>query len=186
MYKSKLDRALEIAATGHRLQLRKGTGIPYITHPISVMLIAAKVTDDEDTLCACLLHDVLEDGDPKAYGESEMLRDFGPGVTSAVKVVSKNANIRNWRDRNEAYLHRVRDSHDQAAFIVCAADKVHNLKSVLADHAEIGEALWSRFNSGKDAQKWWYRSVLELLKEKLPDNALVAQLESLVRGLEKL
>jgi (p)ppGpp synthase/HD superfamily hydrolase len=186
MNKSKQDLALEVAAKCHRVQLRKKTSLPYIVHPVSVMLIASKVTDDEDTLCACLLHDVLEDGDPRTYDEQDMTRDFGPNVTAIVRIVSKDPAIKDWRRRNEAYIKQVADSHNHAALIVCAADKVHNLGSMLADHEDIGDELWARFNAGKDQQKWWYREVLHMLRSELPDNALVNQLASLVVTFEKL
>ncbi len=186
MYQTKLDRALVVSATVHVRQVRKGANIPYIVHPVSVMLIASQVTDDEDTLCACLLHDVLEDGDPNFYGEAQMRRDFGPKVTATVKAVSKNEAIPGWRARNDDYLQTLRDSDNPAAYIVCAADKIHNLKSVLYDFDQLGDDLWSRFNAGKDQQKWWYRAALTLLEDKLPDNQLVTELAGLVARLEEI
>ncbi len=186
MYKTKLELALEVAVATHLSQKRKGTAIPCIVHPVSVMLIAGEVTQDEDTLCACLLHDVLEDGDTDLYGELEMTGDFGPEVTAIVSAVSKDETISDWRKRNEAYLKNLKSADNLAAFIVCAADKIHNLRSTLADHQEIGDSLWGRFNAGKDEQKWWYRASLALMEEKIPDNKLVIELADLVGQLEAL
>lgn len=186
MNKSKLEKALEVAATVHLLQKRKKTEIPYIVHPFSVMLNAARVTQNEDTLCACLLHDVLEDGELDKYGEQDMLNEFGPKVTETVKAVTKDESIKGWRAGNEDYLARLDSSHNQSALIVCAADKIHNLKSILADYEQIGDDLWNRFNAGKEQQKWWYRAVLSLLESKLPDNILVTELAQLVSKLEAL
>ena len=115
-----------------------------------------------------------------------MLRDFGPEVTNTVKAVTKSKEIGTWRGRNEAYLTTLRNSNNQAAYIVCAADKIHNLTACLIDFEQIGDGLWGRFNAGKDQQKWWYRSVLTLLQEKNPDNPLVSELEGLVAQLEAL
>ena len=181
-----ITHALQVAAIAHAAQKRKGTNIPYIIHPVGVMLLASEVTEDTTTLAACLLHDVLEDCDPSVYSETDMLRDFGPDVTNTVKAVTKNESLPSWRDRNEAYLKHLKESDLDSAFIVCAADKIHNLTSVLSDHDEIGEAIWERFNAGKDSQKWWYRSVVTLLQEKVPKNPLIDQLEGLVDTLEAL
>lgn len=40
---------------------RKGTSIPYITHPLETALITAMMTDDEELIAAALLHDTVED-----------------------------------------------------------------------------------------------------------------------------
>jgi (p)ppGpp synthase/HD superfamily hydrolase len=186
MYKTKLELALEVAVATHLAQNRKGTAIPYIVHPVTVMLIASEVTQDENTLCACLLHDVLESGDADLYGELEMTGDFGPEVTAIVSAVSKDETITDWRKRNEAYLKNLKAAENPAAFIVCAADKIHNLRSILADYKEIGDSLWGRFHAGKDEQKWWYRTSLNLMKSKIPDNKLVVELADLVGQLEAL
>lgn len=186
MVKSKLERALEVAATAHVTQKRKGTGTPYIVHPVSVMLIAGQVTTDQDTLCACLLHDVLEDGDLAKYAEGDMQRDFGPAVLAIVKAVTKDDSIKDWRQRNQAYIDNLEAHGNIAAFTICCADKIHNLKTTLADYAMLGEDLWSRFNAGKADQQWWYRSVLALQEAKLPGSPLVAELRDLVKQLEEL
>ena len=51
------------ATEAHEGQVRKYSGFPYITHPISVAFIIASVTNDQDMMAAGLLHDVLEDTD---------------------------------------------------------------------------------------------------------------------------
>ncbi len=181
-----ITKALKVAAIAHASQKRKGTNIPYIIHPVGVMLIASEVTTDTTSLASCLLHDVLEDCDPELYSEADMLRDFGENITNTVKAVTKNESLPSWRERNEAYLKHLEESDLESAFIVCAADKIHNLTAVLADYDEIGDDLWERFNAGKDAQKWWYRSVLKLLQQKLSDNPLISNLEALVLRLEAI
>ena len=186
MTQSRIDKALEVAAIVHEGQARKGTDIPYIIHPVGVMLGASKVTGDEDTLVACLLHDVLEDGDPDVYSVDDMLRDFGPKVTAIVKAVTKDESISDWRTRNEDYLRNLAKCQNRASYIVSAADKIHNLRSILVDHEQVGEVLWSRFNAGKDAQKWWYHATLALFEEKIPGNPLARELAELVTLLDKL
>jgi (p)ppGpp synthase/HD superfamily hydrolase len=181
-----IEQALEVAAVVHRDQSRKGSDLPYIIHPVGVMWLAAEVTRDEATLCAALLHDVLEDGDPQVYDADDMQNHFGSDVLAIVQAVSKDAGIPDWRSRNEDYLRRVEVSGLKAAWIVCAADKVNNLTATLADYETLGDEVWSRFNAGKASQQWWYGACLELLERRLPGNALVTQLAQGVRRLQSL
>lgn len=181
---TRLDRALRVAAWAHQGQVRKGTDIPYIIHPFSVMNIAATATRDEDVLIACLLHDILEDV-PERYGRDAMARDFGDRVVATVEGVTKDDSIRDWRVRSEAYLRHLRSATDES-IIVSAADKIHNLQSILIDYEAHGEQLWLRFNAGKAQQRWWYDAVAGVLEERLPASVLTEQLRQLVRYLEKI
>ena len=58
----RFTQAIFLAATAHEGQSRKGTKIPYITHPVAVAGLVAQYGGDEDQQIAGLLHDVLEDG----------------------------------------------------------------------------------------------------------------------------
>lgn len=165
MLSSRLAKAISIAAYAHRNQKRKATDIPYICHPYSVMLIAQSCTCDEDVFIAALLHDVLEDA-AEEYSEHEMLNDFGLRVVSIVKEVTKDSSLSMWQERANSYLtHLETASHE--ALIVCLADKTHNLMSMVADYEAVGDALWARFNAGKDRQLWWYSSVWDVLERRL-------------------
>lgn len=54
-------KAAEFAAKAHEGALRKGSPIPYITHPMEVAMIVALMTEDQDLIAAAYLHDVIED-----------------------------------------------------------------------------------------------------------------------------
>jgi len=56
-----LHQAICFASDRHLYQDRKYSGLPYIVHPLRVMSIVRSVSDDEDMLCAAVLHDVVED-----------------------------------------------------------------------------------------------------------------------------
>lgn len=142
-YTLHLDNAMRKAAWAHDQagQYRKGTDIPYIIHPVGTMMIAGNVTDDEDTLIACLLHDVLEDVDSSVYNEADMREDFGDRVVAIVKDVTKDGTKGDWRERAQAYLEHLERSASDEAVIVSAADKTHNLLSILCDYAEVGDDL---------------------------------------------
>lgn len=186
IYSQQVQQAVTVAARAHAGQMRKGKDVPYVVHPFSVMLVAAQVTDDEDTLAACLLHDVLEDVAPEIYSEQDMRRDFGDHVTEIVKTVSKDDSIDDWRPRNEAYLDSIRNTELQEALVVCAADKIHNLSDTLADYHTVGDQLWERFHAGREDQLWWYGAVLTVMRRRQPDSPLTAQLQALVAELKNI
>ena len=168
-YTKKLDKAIRKAARAHEQagQHRKGTDIPYIIHPFGVMIIAASITNDEDTLIACLMHDVLEDVAASIFNESQMRQEFGDRVVSIVKDVTKDDSIEDWHKRSRAYLNHLEFNASDEAVIVSAADKIHNLLSMLSDYETVGEDLWQRFTTKSSAdQVWWYESILEVIEKR--------------------
>lgn len=175
---ARLDLAIRTAAWAHRQQIRKSTELPYIVHPFAVMQIASKVTDDEDILIACLFHDILEDV-PEHYSRETMQQEFGKRVVQIVEDVTKNSSLKDWHERSRAYLAHLEAAED-ASIIVSAADKIHNLQSTLFDYSLYGEELWERFNTGKENQLWWYRSVAEVVRKRLSNSPLFAELDYLV------
>lgn len=181
----KIGQAINKAAYAHRHQTRKGTDVPYIIHPVSVMLIASQATTDEDTLIACLLHDILEDV-PEEYSKQQMLRDFGENVVTIVEGVTKDSSLPEWQARQEAYLKRLTEQAPDESIIVSCADKIHNLTATLRDHEEIGDAVWQRFNAGKSNQLWWYKAILHVTTKRLPGLSLNHQLEKLIENLRVL
>ncbi|MBI3148095.1 MAG: HD domain-containing protein [Betaproteobacteria bacterium] len=58
---AQFTQAIAFAALAHEGQTRKGTGIPYITHPVAVAGLVARYGGDDELQIAALLHDVLED-----------------------------------------------------------------------------------------------------------------------------
>ena len=90
MISKKVNLALKVASKAHRDQVRKGTDIPYISHPVAVALIIGEYTTDEDVIVAGILHDVLEDVRPSIYSEADMRGDFGDKITDIVKDVSED------------------------------------------------------------------------------------------------
>ncbi|MGV0373519.1 HD domain-containing protein [Corynebacterium pilbarense] len=178
----RLIQAINTAAWAHRDHVRKGTDIPYVSHVFGVMQLVSQVTDDEDVLIAALFHDILEDV-PEVYSPERMTREFGGRVVELVRGVTKDSTLSSWQDRADAYLAHLRKA-DDGSVLISAADKLHNLLSIHADLDELGDDLWARFNSGKERQLWWYRSVADLVLERLPGNPLGEELARQVERLE--
>ncbi len=131
-YSTRLEEAFAFAADKHRDQVRKGTGVPYLTH---LMAVAATVGDHGGTeaqVIAALLHDVIED---QAVTAEELAARFGPEV-AAIVLACTDAMARPkppWRARKEHHVARVR-SADAAVKLVVASDKLHNARSIVRDH----------------------------------------------------
>lgn len=186
-YTPRLDKALRIAAWAHEQQNqhRKGTDIPYIMHPTAVMMIASNVTDDEDTLIACLFHDILEDVDSEIYSDVQMADDFGANVVAIVKDVTKDGTIEDWHECSRAYLSHLTHKASDQAVIVSACDKIHNLLSVNTDYQQLGDALWERFTTkSKQDQLWWYESILDAITARNAPAYLIDRLGALVWDLK--
>jgi (p)ppGpp synthase/HD superfamily hydrolase len=167
----KIQKALNVASVQHEGQKRKAGGLPYITHPFSVAIILSSFTDDEDILCAGLLHDVLED--TIGYSYDDMKRDFGVRVADCVKNVSEDKDPRvksdekeNWQERKEKYLIQLGNA-DEVAIFVSVADKIHNLSSMIEAYKLEGEKLWERFNSPASKKYWFYEEVYKIASRKL-------------------
>lgn len=177
----RLMRGIATASRAHDGHYRKGSGVPYISHPMSVMLIAASVTNDEDVLLAALFHDILEDV-PENYSRAEMEDEFGPRVVTIVEGVTKDSSLSSWQDRADAYLEQLSRGSEESV-IVAAADKFHNLSQTLEDLDRDGQALWDRFRSTPSQQLWWYTNVRNVIAERLPDMPLLDDLDVLIERL---
>lgn len=189
-FSERINQALILAAKAHDGQTRKGTDIPYITHPVAVALLASEYTDDEDVIICALFHDVLEDVSPDIYSEQQMRVDFGNRVANLVKAVSEdkrpNAPEKPWKERKVAYIEHLRQETDTGAIVISAADKTHNLLSIIRDYETYGDDLWSRFNAPKEEQLWYYQAVTGVVEEKLEPGVLTDRLVELTRQLGEI
>jgi (p)ppGpp synthase/HD superfamily hydrolase len=157
-----VERALRIAADGHRRQLRKGSDIPYLAHPAAVALILSRAGfNDDHTLAAACLHDVVEDTDCTI---EQLAADFPEEVVEIVAALSEEKTDtagakRPWKDRKLDHLGVIRDA-SVAAKAVALADKLHNLGTMQMDHREQGDLFWSRFNASKQEIVWYHTEMI--------------------------
>jgi (p)ppGpp synthase/HD superfamily hydrolase len=176
-------RAFLFAADKHAGQTRKASTIPYIAHLMGVASLVLEFGGDEDLAIAALLHDVVEDcgGAPML---AEVRRRFGARVARVVNGCTDSDTIPKppWRERKETYIRHLK-SADAETRLVSAADKLNNVRSILADYRNVGESVWARFNGGREGTLWYYRALLEEFLRRKP-NRLIREFELAVRELE--
>jgi len=163
----KIEEALIFAGEKHKGQTRKGSSEPYICHPIEVMMITARMTNDNEVIEAAALHDTLEDTDAR----KEEIRDkFGDRVLEL--VISESEDKRNgvsktetWKVRKqETILHIKTAEHDSK--IIILADKLSNLRATARELDGSNHNVWARFNViDPEEHKWYYGELLKLLGE---------------------
>ena len=186
MLSERFTAALTYATQLHANQVRKGSGVPYITHLLGVASIALEYGANEDEAIAALLHDAIEDQGGAATRE-EIRRRFGDNVTAIVDGCTDSDTTPKppWRQRKEAYIaHLATASH--SVLLVSAADKLYNTRSILKDYRIVGESVWERFlGGGKEGTLWYYRSLVIAFYQ-TGTTPLIEELERVVSELEML
>jgi len=176
-------RAFQFAAEKHAGQTRKASTIPYLAHLMGVASLVLEAGGDEDLAIAAFLHDVVEDcgGAPML---KEVRRRFGARVAEVVDGCTDADTYPKppWRERKEKYLRHLKKA-DADTRLVSAADKLNNVRSILADYREVGEYVWSRFNGGRDGTLWYYRALLEEFLRRSP-NRITRELTLAVKQLD--
>jgi (p)ppGpp synthase/HD superfamily hydrolase len=174
-YSDVINHALAFAAKHHDRQVRKGTKLPYLTHPANVAIILSRYGCENETVVAGILHDVIEDCVRDGYTR-EMLEQrigdkFGLKVLDTVLAVTYRRHDDEGvelsaEERKTDYLARLAIASVEARW-VCAADKIHNASSIVADLRRTvdPETVWNRFSGGRSATARWYRHVYERLGE---------------------
>lgn len=193
-YSDRINHAFAFAAKHHDRQVRKGTRLPYLTQPANVAVILTRYGCEEDTVIAGILHDVVEDCVREGWTR-EMLEDriatkFGDAVLDTVLAVTKRRTDDDGvelsrEDAKADYLERLGAAND-AAHWVCAADKVHNAGSILADLRRTldAESVWGRFSGGREGTMVWYRGVRDRLQQVGFTAPITAELAALVAALD--
>jgi (p)ppGpp synthase/HD superfamily hydrolase len=185
----RFDEALVLAARHHREQLRKGSKVPYMSHLMSVSALVLEHGGTEDQAIAALLHDAVEDA-PAGQGGAvlaEIRERWGEAVADIVLACSDGLNDSGerkgtWPERKQPYVaglpHKSLD-----ALLVTAADKTHNGLCIAADVRRYGQNFWETFNATRDELLWYYRSVRDVVVDRLPGSSIAVALDRAVTEL---
>lgn len=190
---TRISAAFALAALVHKKQKRKSTDIPYISHPMAVAAQVSVWGGSEDQFIAALLHDVVEDGGAQYMPVIE--EHFGKHVLDLVMACSDAAPQRGqpkgaWIERKEKYIANLRSAADEV-LLISAADKWHNLASILADAKQLGEVVFDRFirqdferTDKKKMVLWYYKELLAVYRER--NVPVVVELENLLSEIENV
>ncbi len=194
-YSDRTNHALAFAAKYHGALAPVGAGMDYLAHPANVAIILTRYGRDEETVVAGILHDVVEDCVRERYSR-EMLEQrigekFGPEVLEAVLAVTQRTTDDEGvelssEERKDDYLERLAEAGARARW-VCAADKIHNGSSILADLRRTidPDTVWSRFSGGREGTIRWYRRVYERLRGVGFEAPIMDELRQVAEELER-
>ena len=126
----KIQRAYTFAFIAHDGQKRKD-GSAYISHPVAVAKIVAELKMDHDSICAALMHDVLEDCDVQ---KTVLENNFGKDVANIVDGVSKLGKIhmQNKAETNANNFQKMAlaMANDVRVILVKLCDRLHNMRTI--------------------------------------------------------
>ena len=195
-YSDRINHALSFAAKHHDHQVRKGARAPYATHPANVAIILTRYGQDDSTVVAGILHDVVEDwirdGQTLATLQERIGEKFGPDVLEVLASVTQrrvdDEGIELSPDeRRRDVLARLAEATDSARW-VCSADKLHDAASLVSDLRRTVDpaTVWTRLPAGRAETLRWYRSVCARLESVGFKAPILDELRSVVAELEKL
>ena len=180
-----MQRAFRYAAEKHAGQTRKQTAVPYLSHLIGVASLVLEAGGDEDMAIAALLHDVVEDcgGTPRLR---EVHKLFGTRVARIVEGCTDSFGEPKaaWIERKRDYLREVKHA-DVETRLVSASDKLHNVRTILADYRQDGEKIWARFSGKREGTLWYYRALSDEYGRR-GGNRITRELALAVAELERL
>ena len=125
-----IDKAYYYAKKYHDGQKRE-SGEDYIIHPLTVAYILAGMHADHETICAALLHDIIEDT-PVTY--DDVKNEFGSEIANLVDGVTKLTHM-NFNNRDEFMATNIRRivvsmMDDARIVIIKLVDRLHNMRTL--------------------------------------------------------
>ena len=126
-----VQKAYEFASKFHEGQLRK-SGEPYIIHPLNVAYILATIELDEQTICAALLHDIVED---TKVTHQDVINEFGQEIADLVDGVTKLTQFQQNITVKEQQVEDYRKmflamGKDIRVILIKLADRLHNMRTL--------------------------------------------------------
>jgi len=194
-YSDAINHAFAFAAKHHDRQVRKGTKLPYFTQPANVAVILSRYGCADNTVVAGILHDVAQDsireGATLEMLEQRIGEKFGAEPLSLLLAVTQrrlddDGVELDLDEMKTDYLDRLA-SAPRPALWVSAAEKLHNVNSLLSDVRRTmdPDSVWSRTSGGRDTTVKWYRDVLNRFAQIGFTEPITEELAEAVTALEK-
>ena len=183
LFDPEIERAIQVALLAHAAQTRKGTQVPYASHPVHVAIKLVRLGCSSAVVQAGLLHDVVEDCD--GWTIERLREEFSSPVADWVAELT-DAQGEPWENRKQAAVDKVPNMSPEAATIK-AADKLHNLSSLAhaLEDADDRRSVWKHFSRGPQETLAMSERLVGALESRIPDKLAIelnAALERL-RGL---
>jgi len=177
-----VSRAVDFATKAHQGQCRKGTNIPYISHPKGVSQILIDHGCSNKLVICGLLHDTLED---TQVTYEDLKKEFGLYVAEIVKNLSHAPGDDSWRGKRSKMIEHLKVAAPDVHLVSCS-DKLNNMRAIHGDVDKLGDDFWKRFNASKDDLKWYYCSLRDLFKglaKHRPLSLIASELEQEVNAV---
>jgi (p)ppGpp synthase/HD superfamily hydrolase len=188
-----LIRAAQRALSWHADQTRRGSEIPYASHLLQVAGLVLEHGGDIDQAIAGFLHDSLEDvsaPEERRRREGILRGEFGEDVLRMVRDCTDTGEHESledktpWKARKRRYLGHLAHVGARSALVV-ACDKRHNLGALVGDVRAHGVQYLERFHAGASDQVWYFESVVEALRDRIP-RRLAEELEAVLADFRTL
>lgn len=171
---SLIEKALALSAQLHRNQFRKARNVPYLAHLWSVAALVLEHGGDDHQVAAALLHDAAEDqgGEPVlgriATELDEDVAQLVRHLSDSLADTTTGEGKQGWEARKRGYIESLATADDRV-LLVSACDKLHNLRSLLSDHRELGESVWTHFTyADPEVHFWYYGSLIDAFRGRIP------------------
>ncbi len=175
-----IERAVALAVRAHEGQMRKGTLMPYIVHPVAVAFILARHGFSDTVIAAALVHDTVED---TSVTDAELRHELGDEVADLVAQVTHDDTLP-WEEKKRAYVKAVQNAREEVKAI-SVADKIANAHSLIAAHKTQGTVIWKHFNAGREKKLWFEHAMLDMLRESW-GHPMVEEYAALIANMDTL
>lgn len=192
-YSDRTNHAFAFAAKHHDQKVRRGTSLPYLTKPANVALILTRYGQDESTVVAGILHDVVEDfvreRRPLDTIERRVGDKFGHDVLGAllhvVERLKDDDDVElSGDERKEDAIARLANAPEASRWVT-AANALHSGGTLLADlrRTQFPETVWGRFSIGREGTVRWYRRIHDRLAAIGFDAPIMTELHDVAEAL---
>ncbi|MFA6285106.1 MAG: HD domain-containing protein, partial [Parcubacteria group bacterium] len=154
--------------------------------PLAVGILLARIGANDDTVCAGILHDTIEDSVPEKKVSFEMLEErFGKAVAQIVLDVTETDKSLPWEERKKRAARHVETfSHD--SLLVKSADVINNLTEILDDYARYGDNVFSSFSAPKEKNFEYKLKVIAAILKRWPENPFTKELQELEKRIKSV
>lgn len=193
-YSDRIHHALAYAAKHHDHQVRKGARAPYLTQPANLAIILTRYGQDEATVVAGILLDVVEDCLREGQSPDELRErmgdKFGEDVIEMLMSVTQRRTDDDGvemsaEEQRADIVDRLGTASDQGRW-VCVADKLHDAGSLIADLRRTMDPgmVWDRTPAGQAGTVRWYRAICARLEQVGFTTPIVDEMRGVVAQLE--